>query len=296
MKTLKEVIYDADKQKVAIGHFNISNLEALWAIFRAAQELSNQSGSPVPIIIGVSEGERDFIGVRQARALVSSLRDEHNYPIWLSADHTYSFERAKEAIDAGYDMIVFDRAELSLEENIAETKKCVEYARSVNPEAVIEGELGYIGKSSKMLDSLPEGAALSEDSITTASDAKRLVTETGVDLFSPSVGNIHGMLKHSANPRLFIERIREIREASGVPLVLHGGSGIPDEDFISAIDAGVAVIHINTELRVAYRNALRESLQNDPDEIAPYKILKKSIQAMSEVVQKRLKLFMGLHF
>jgi fructose-bisphosphate aldolase class II len=294
MKTLKEVIYDADKSKVAIGHFNISNVEALWAIFRAAKELSTQSGSLVPIIIGVSEGERDFIGVRQVRALVSSFRDEYDYPIWLSADHTYSLERAKEAIDAGFDMIVFDRSELSLAENIAETKKCVEYARSINPDIVVEGELGYIGKSSKMLDELPEGAAVGEESITKAEEAKQLVTETGVDLFSPAVGNIHGMLKHTANPGLFIERIREIRQEAGVPLVLHGGSGLSDEDFLEAIKAGISVIHINTELRLAYRNALQESLQSNPDEIAPYKILKTAVKAMSEVTKKRLQLFMSL--
>jgi len=287
MKTLKETILEADKKKIAIGHFNISNLEALWGIFRAAKELD------LPVIIGVSEGERDFIGVKQARALVSSLRDEYDYPIWLSADHTYSLERAKEAIDAGYDLIVFDRAELSLEENIAETKKCVEYARSINPEILVEGELGYIGKSSKMLDAIPEGAALSEEAITKVEDAKRLVAETGVDLFSPAVGNLHGMLKNMPNPHLFIDRIKEIREATGIPLVLHGGSGITDEDFVDSIKAGISIIHINTELRLAYRNALRESLQDNPDEIAPYKILKGPIEAMKEVTAKRLKLFSG---
>lgn len=294
MKTLKEVIYDADKQKVAIGHFNISNAEALWAIFRSAKDLSTLSGVEVPVIIGVSEGERDFIGVRQARALVSSLRDEFNYSIWLSADHTYSFERAKEAIDAGYDMIVFDRAELPLEENIAETKKCVEYARSVNPNIVVEGELGYIGKSSKMLDAIPEGTALSEETITKVEDARKLVAETGVDLFSPAVGNLHGMLKNVPNPKLFTGRIAEIRQATGVPLVLHGGSGITDADFVEAIQAGISIIHINTELRLAYRNALREALQNDPDEVAPYKILKTAVQAMKDVTIKRLRLFSRL--
>lgn len=286
---------EADKKKVAIGHFNISNIEALWGIFRAAKDLPAPSGieGKMPVIIGVSEGERDFVGVRQARALVTSLREEYDYPIWLSADHTYSLDRAKEAIDAGYDLIVFDRAELSLEQNIAETKKCVDYARSVNPEILVEGELGYIGKSSKMLDVIPEGAALSEEAITKVEDAKRLVAETGVDLFSPAVGNLHGMLKNMPNPHLFIDRIKEIREAVGVPLVLHGGSGITDEDFTASIKAGISIIHINTELRLAYRNALRESLQTDPEEIAPYKILKGSIEAMKEVTLKRLKLFSG---
>jgi len=292
MKSLKETILEASEKKIAIGHFNISNLEGLWAIFRAAKDLSILSGIEVPILIGVSEGERDFIGVRQARALVSSIRDEYNYPIWLSADHTYSLERAKEAIDAGYDLIVFDRAELPLEENIAETKKCVDYARSVNPEILIEGELGYIGKSSKMLEDIPEGAALSEEAITKASEAKELVDSTGIDLFSPAVGNLHGMLKHMPNPHLFIGRIREIREAVGIPLVLHGGSGIADEDFIAAIEAGVSIIHINTELRLAYRDALRQTLQNDPEEVAPYKILKDSVGAMKTVADKKLRLFL----
>lgn len=293
MKTLKKVIQEADEQNFAIGHFNISNIEALWAIFRAAKDLSAESGKEVPIIIGVSEGERDFVGVRQVRALVTSFRDEFNYPIWLSADHTYSLERAKEAIDAGYDLIVFDRSELSLEDNIVETKKCVDYARSVSPDILIETELGYIGKSSKMLDAIPEGLALG-DSITKVDEAKRLVLETGADLFSPAVGNLHGMLKNSPNPRLNIERIKEIREVVAVPLVLHGGSGIADEDFIAGIEAGIAIVHINTELRLAYRNALRLFLQENPEEIAPYKILRSSIQAMKEVTEKRLRLFSRL--
>lgn len=291
MQTLRQIIKEADDKKVAIGHFNISDTEGLWGVFRAAKDLSTLSGVEVPVIIGVSEGERDFIGVQQARALVTSLQQEFAYPIFLSADHTYSFERAKEAIDAGFDLIVFDRSELSLEENIAETKKCVDYARSVDSEILIEGELGYIGKSSKMLDAIPEGVAVSDDAITKADEATRLVKETGVDLFSPAVGNLHGMLKNMPNPKLNTARVKEIREVVGVPLVLHGGSGITDEDFVSAIEAGISVIHINTELRLAYRNALRQSLQDSPEEIAPYKIFKGAVQAMKEATAKRLKLF-----
>ncbi|MFA5000637.1 MAG: class II fructose-bisphosphate aldolase [Candidatus Paceibacterota bacterium] len=291
MQTLRQIIKEAEAKKTAIGHFNISNLEGLWAIFRAAQGLSASGGTPMPVIIGVSEGERDFVGVPQAVALVASLKQEFDYPIFLSADHTSSFERAKEAIDAGFDLIVFDRSELSLDENIAETKKCVIYARGVNPEILIEGELGYIGKSSKMLDEIPEGAAIGDEAITKAEEAKRLVEETGLDLFSPAVGNLHGMLKHAPNPRLNIARIKEIHEATGVPLVLHGGSGLTDEDFVSAIEAGVAIVHINTELRLAYRDALREALQDYPEEIAPYKILKDAVAGMKDVTTRRLRLF-----
>jgi len=255
----------------------------LWGIFEAARELD------VPVIIGLSEGERKFVGVRQAVALVKSLRDEFDHPIFINADHSYSFESVKEAVDDGFDAVIFDGAQLSLEENIATTKKCVDYAKSINPNILVEAELGYIGTSSKMLDDIPEG--VSSESLTTPEEAKRFVEETGVDLFSPSVGNIHGMLKNIKNPELNTERIKEIREATGVPLVLHGGSGISDENFSEAIKAGISTIHINTEIRKAYKQALDKSLNENPEEIAPYRILKPSRDAVKEVVKKRLELF-----
>lgn len=286
MRTLKEIIYEADEGTRAIGHFNISNIEGLWAIFRAAQNVD------MPVIIGVSEGERDFIGVRQAVALVRSIREEYEYPIFINADHSYSVERVKEAVDAGFDAVIYDGAKLSLEENIVHTKESVEYARLVNTNILVEGELGYIGTSSKVLEEIPEGVSL--DQLTTQEDARRYVEETGVDLFSPSVGNIHGMLKNVNNPELNITRIKEIREAAGVPLVLHGGSGISDQNFIDAINAGISIVHINTEIRRAYRDALMQSLSDHPDEVAPYRIMRPSVEAMQKTVEARLKLFSGM--
>ncbi len=283
IKTLKKITQEANENKTAIGHFNISNIEALWAIFRAAQKVG------VPVIIGLSEGERKFVGTKQASALVKSIREEYNYPIFINADHCRSFESLKEAVDAGFDAVIFDGAQLPLEENIEITKKCVKYARLVNPEILVEGELGYIGTSSKMLDEIPEG--VSSLNHTTIEDAKRFVEETGVDLFSPSIGNIHGMLKSSKNPELNIERIREISEAIPAQLVLHGGSGISDKNFKDAIEAGIRIVHINTEIRRAYRQALEESLKNNPEEIAPYRIMQASVNAMRDVVEKRLNLF-----
>ncbi len=163
MKTLRETITWADEQNIAVGHFNISNLEALHGIFRAARNLN------VPVIIGVSEGERDFVGVRETVALVHSLREEYDFPIYLNADHTYSFERVKEAVDAGYDSVIFDGAKLSKEDNIALAKKCVDYAHSVGREVLVEAELGYIGQSSKVLDAVPDG--ISFDNLTTKEEA-----------------------------------------------------------------------------------------------------------------------------
>ncbi len=281
--TLRETIADSEKRGVAIGHFNISDSVGFWGVVKGAQ------AAGVPVIIGVSEGERDFIGIKQVAAMVKSLREEQNYPIYLNADHTYSFERVKEAIDAGFDAVIFDGAKLSFEENARITKQCVDYARSVNPEIIVEAELGYIGAGSKVLDAIPEG--VSRENLTTGEESARFVKETGIDLFAPSVGNIHGMLRNTPYPHLDIERIREIRQSAGVPLVLHGGSGTSDEDFVMAIKAGIGVIHINTEIRVAYQHAIKKFINENPDETAPYKFAKTAVEAIAGVVEKRMRLF-----
>lgn len=296
MKTLRECLAAAREKKVAIGHFNFSNLEGLWAIVRAARELR------APVIVGLSEGERDFVGGRQAAALVNSFRnnrkdDPADWPIFLNADHTYSFERVREAIDLGFDSVIFDGSQLSLEENIKETKKCVEYARSVGREVIVEGEIGYIGTSSKILTELPTGVSLNEKDLPGPETARRFVEETEVDLLAPAVGNIHGMFKVGGDPALQIDLIKKISAAACPPamgLVLHGASGNTAEDIRAAIAAGVTMVHVNTELRVAYRDALKLALQENPDEVAPYKILKSASAAMEKVVAEKLKLFNNL--
>jgi len=289
MKTLREYIKEAEENKVAIGHFNISNIEALHGIYNAARKLN------VPVIIGVSEGEEEFIGRDEIAALVKEIREKDNYPIFLNADHHYSFEKVKEALDVGFDAAIIDAVKLPLKENIFLTKKCVEYAKELSKkegrDILIEAELGFIGQSSKLLDSIPEG--VSESTMTLPSDAKYFVEQTGIDLIAPSVGNIHGMVK-GGNPKLDIQRIKNIHDTCGVPMVLHGGSGIADEDFTNAIQAGISVIHINTEIRVAYKEALEKYLKENPNEIAPYKFLKSGIEAIEKVVKERLKLFNGI--
>ena len=285
MKTLKQYILEAEKKGVAIGHFNISNLETLHGIFAAAKKLD------VPVIIGTAEGERNFIGTRQAVALVKSLREEYDYPIFLNADHHYSFEKVKEAVDAGYDAVIFDATGLSFEENIKVTKQCVEYAKSVNPDIIVESELGFIGSSSKVLEGIPEGVKITEEFLTKPEEAKRFVMETGVDMLAPAVGNIHGMLKGGKDPALNIQRIKEIKEAVGIPMVLHGASGNSAEDVRLAIKAGMSCVHVNTEIRVAFRKALVKSLQEMPDEVAPYKYMKEAVFAVEKVVEEKLKMF-----
>lgn len=286
MKTLRECIQEAEEKKVALGHFNISNMETLWGIFHAAHTLN------VPVIIGLSEGEGAFFGVKQARAIVDSIKEEFNYPIYLNADHSYTFERFKETVDARFDSAIIDRAKLTFPENVAETKKCVSYARSVDPEIIVEGELGYIGTSSNVFDVVPEG--VTAENMTKPEEAKTFVDQTGVDLFAPSVGNIHGMLRNMPNPRLDIERIKNIHREAGVPLVLHGGSGISDADFKAAIEAGISIVHINTEIRVGFRKGLEEGLREMDKEVAPYKFMGRAALQVEQIVLARLKLFNNL--
>lgn len=290
MKSLREYISEAEEKKIAIGHFNISDIVGFWAVTNAAKKLN------LPVVIGVSEGERDFLGVRQVKALVDTLNPPaggEGRAVFLNADHTYSVEKLKEVVDAGFDAAILDAADKPFEENVKMTKESINYARERNPNALIEGELGFIGQSSKVLDELPEGAQVSEDNMTKPQEAADFVKETGVDLFAPAVGNIHGLVK-TGNPKLDIQRIKELRQAAGVPLVLHGGSGITDEEFKQAIAAGISIIHVNTELRLAYKQGLQKFLTENPDEIAPYKYLRSALSAMQAVVEKRLGLFAGI--
>lgn len=285
MKTLREYIKEAKENKIAIGHFNISNLETLRGIFNATKKLN------VPVIIGVADSERKYIGTKQVSALVKSYRDEYNYPIFLNADHTYSFEGVKDCIDAGYDAVIFDGTGLPHEENIKITKQCVEYAKSVNPEILVEAELGFIGSSSKVLDKLPEGVKITEEFLTKPEDAKKFIEETGIDMLAPAVGNIHGMLKGGVDPALNIKRISEIQKEITIPMVLHGASGNSKEDIQEAIKNGMSIVHVNTEIRVAFRKALEKELQDKPDDVAPYKYMDETIPAVEKVVEEKLKIF-----
>ncbi len=272
---------------MAIGHFNISNLEALHGIYNAAKKLN------LPVIIGLSEGEEKFVGIEEGYALVHALRERDDYPIFLNADHHASFESVKKCIDAGFDSVIIDGAKLSFEENVKVTKECVDYARSVTQntgrDIIVEAELGYIGSGSDIKDSIPEGAGI----LTKTEDAVKFVEMTGIDMFAPSVGSIHGLIK-TGKPHINSELVKDIKKATGVPLVLHGGSGLRDEDFVNAIASGISVVHINSEIRLAYRDAVEKSIEANQKEIVPAKILQPAVDAIEYIVEARLKLFNGI--
>lgn len=287
MHNLHEYLEKAKKEGKAIGHFNISNVEALWAIFEAARDLKQ------PVIIGVSEGERKFIGVRQAASLVQSIRNEFDYPIFMNADHTHDVEGVKKCVDAGFDSVMIDGSRLEFDENVKITKECVEYAERIAQEegrtVLVEAELGNIGASSAILDEIPEGAGKDK---TTPEIAQKFVEATGIDIFAPSVGNIHGIVK-SGNPHIDAELVGNIASAVDCYLVLHGGSGITDGDLRAGIKAGISIVHVNTEIRKAFRDGLEESLEKN-DSVAPYKYMDVPRQKVYDVVYNKIKLFAGL--
>ncbi len=285
MDTLRNVLTRLQQQGVALGHFNVADLVLLKAVLAAAVEVK------VPVMVGASEGERSFFGTSELAALVKVMREEHDVPVFLNADHTHSLANAVEAAKAGFDSVVIDFSALPFDKNVASTKETVEAIKAINPAIIAEGEIGNIGTGSE----IHETVSIDSRILSTPEEARQFVDSTGIDVLAPAVGNMHGMVKSmvqgKTKKRLNIERIAQIKKASGVFLTLHGGSGTDDGDFLHAIAAGINIIHINTELRVAWRQSLQGSLTSQPNEVVPYKILPPVVDSVKQVVSSRLRLF-----
>lgn len=283
MKNLNEILVEAAKGHWSTGHFNISNLEQ----FRAIMEASKAVGAPMAMI-GLSEGERRFVGLKQAVELGRAFEEEYEMPVFINPDHSHSVEAAKAAFDAGFNSVHIDLSKLPFEENIEGTREVVDYVKSKNHDVSVEGELGYLRGESRIMEEVVE---IKPEDLTKPEEAAEFVEKTGVDRFSGAYGNIHGIAANE--PKIDIERIGAIREVlpGNVSLVLHGGSGITDEDMKKAIKAGIANIHINTEIRVAYTEALRKALADNPEQVVPYKIFPPVIEAVQKKVEEKLRLF-----
>ena len=283
-----ELINEYKKEGKAIAHFNISNLDQARAIVEVAQDLNQ------PVIIGASEGEREYMGIDMVRTIVDELNQEYDVPVFLNADHTYTLEKVEEVVEAGYDSVIVDGAKLPYEENVALVKSCVDFLRAYEEKTgkrvLVEAELGYIGQSSSLNSALPEG--VTEANLTTPDQAKDFILRTGIDMFAPAIGNVHGMLIDAEEPKLHIDRLKEITAVVDVPLVLHGASGNTDEDLKASIDNGVAIIHINTEIRKAFRDGEMHYLAEHPNEVAPYKFGHEGQEEMKKVVRAKMELYM----
>jgi fructose-bisphosphate aldolase, class II len=284
MKSLLESLREAEGQRVALGHFNVSELTVLKAVTGVGARMG------VPVILGVSEGERAYLGVREIAALVDCIRQGSNAPIYLDADHTHNLSGVQEAARAGFDMIVFDASELALEENIARTREAVEAAKAIRETILVEGEIGFIGSGSQIHQERTAPAVLTDPET-----ARQFTEATGVDILAPALGTMHGMLRAmvagTLRKRVDALRVAEIKAATGKFLTLHGGSGTADDDFRKAIAAGVNIVHINTEVRLAWRRGIEAALVAHPEEIVPYKLLLAGQAPVEQVVCSRLALF-----
>lgn len=285
MDALRNVLTRLQQQGAALGHFNVADLVLLKAVVAAAVEVR------VPVIVGASEGERDFLGTYELAALVKVMRGEHDIPIFLNADHTHSLAKAVEAARAGFDSVVIDFSALPFDQNVSRTKETVEAIKAINPAILAEGEIGDIGTGSEIHKTDDNEFR----NLTTPEEARQFVDSTAIDILAPAVGNMHGMLESMVQGKtkkhLDIERIAQIKKVARVFLTLHGGSGTDNEDFVRAIAAGINIIHINTELRVAWRRSLEGSLTSQPNEVVPYRILPPVVESVKQVVTSRLKLF-----
>jgi fructose-bisphosphate aldolase class II len=266
---LKELIYSL-KESQAILHYNVSSLEQIKAGILAVKE------TKIPLIFGVSEGERNYLNPDLVKKIIDFYKEEENLLnlIFLNADHSKSLESAKNAINLNYDFILIDLSELDLGENIRQTKELVNYRANKN--ILIEGEVGKIeGKSE-----IQKEVEIKKENLTKVEDALRFVEETKVDLLAVSIGNVHGILEKE--PELDFERGREIAKAVKIPLVLHGASGLSIEKIKKCISIGFKIIHINTEFRRIWKEILQEELKKET--VTPYKIYEPVIEEIKKKI------------
>lgn len=274
--SMNEFLPKAKENKFAVGQFNINNLEFTQAITEAAMEEN------APIIFGVSEGALRYMGMEYTVAMAEAAAKKSGLPIALHLDHGSTFEVAMACIRAGFSSVMFDGSHHAYEDNIRLTKEVVKAAHAMG--VSVEGELGTIGGVEDDLHVDEDAAQLANPE-----EAIRFYEETGVDALAIAVGTAHGMYK--GEPKLHYDIIEAVASKIPVPVVLHGGSGVPDESIRKAIAAGAGKINVNTENQVACTAAIREALVKDANVIDPRKYLTPARNAMVEVVRNKIRLF-----
>ena len=271
----KEMLNKAKKEHYAVPHFNINNLEWTKYILEECQKEN------IPVILGVSDGASNYMGGYDTiYGMVTGLIKDLNItiPVCLHVDHGCS-ETCIKAIDAGFTSVMIDASKYELNENIRITKEIVDYAHKKG--VSVEAEVGHIGGSEDNITSTETNATIEE--------CIALYQGTGIDAIAPALGSVHGLYK--GEPNLDFDRMKLINESLPIPLVLHGGSGIPPVQITKAIESGTAKINVNTELQIAWTNAVREKLKEDIEVYDPRKVISAGEQAIKEKIEEKIKLF-----
>lgn len=278
---IKELIHDAIARDYAVGAFNVENVETTLSVVRAAVHEKS------PIILQVSENTIGYAGLKVITSIVEHVaRDEAgNVPVALHLDHGKSFRSVAACVQAGFSSIMIDASDMPMQENIILTKQAVDYAH--RKEAWAQGELGVV-------KGLEEAMTLAEREpfMTKPSEAKKFVDETGVDTLAVAVGNVHGVVKmrKGAVHNLDIDRLDDIRKVlPDTPLVLHGASGVSADSLKEAIQHGIRVVNMNTELKLAFVDTLRQTMKDDPEAYDPRVLFKPSMEAVQTLVASKLR-------
>lgn len=274
--SMTEMLNKALEGKYAVGQFNINNLEWTQAVLQAAQEENS------PVILGVSEGAGKYMGgPLVVGAMVSALLEtmDITVPVALHLDHGTSYENCKGAIDAGFSSVMIDYSHYPIDENIEMTKRVVEYAHSKG--ASVEAEVGTVGGTE---DGITGGIMYADPQ-----ECLRMVQEAKIDALAAALGSVHG--PYSGEPVLGFDEMKEISELTHTPLVLHGGSGIPEYQIKKAIEYGHCKINVNTECQQVWTEAVREKLANDSKVYDPRKIIGPGKEAIVKLVKSRMQVF-----
>ena len=274
--SMTDMLNKALAEKYAVGQFNINNLEWTQAILEAAQEEKS------PVILGVSEGAAKYMGgFTVVTAMVNALMEEMDItvPVALHLDHGSSFDKCKEAIDAGFSSVMIDHSHDPIEDNISFTKKVVEYAHANG--VSVEAEIGTVGGEE---DGVIGGVMYADKD-----ECKRMVDEAGVDALAAALGSVHG--DYEGEPVLGFDEMKEISELTGAPLVLHGGSGIPTHQIEKAINFGHTKINVNTELQQVWTKRTREVIANNDKVYDPRKIIGPGKENITATTRAKMKEF-----
>jgi fructose-bisphosphate aldolase class II len=274
--TGNEILQDAHKKGYGVGAFNVNNMEIIQAIIEAAEETNS------PVILQASQGGIKYAGIEYIAALAKVAAEKVSVPVAIHLDHGTDFEQVMLCIRNGFTSVMIDGSRFPLEKNIAETKRVIDVAHAVG--VSVEAELGKIGGTEDDV-TVDEREA----TFTDVDEAKQFVDETNVDSLAIAVGTAHGVYK--GEPKLDFDRIKAIKEKVNIPLVLHGSSGVPDESIKKAVSLGINKVNIDTNIRMAFADAVKEFVKENPEVIDPRKILGPARDAMREVIKQKMVLF-----
>lgn len=278
----RELLLDAQRHGYAVGAFNVENMEMMQAIVAAAE------AERAPVMLQTTPSTLKYAETAVFAAMARAMADKASVPVAMHLDHGDSFELCDTAVRDGYTSIMIDGSKLPLDKNIALVRRVVKMAQNAPLHPCVEAELGRLGGKEDSLE-VKDG----EDIYTDPGEAVRFVEETGVDSLAVAIGTAHGFYK--GKPKLDFERLSLLLDAVSVPLVLHGSSGVPDEDVKRAISLGVCKVNFATELRVAYTKAVRETLESDTTLYDPKKIGLPAREAVTELVRHRIAIFGSNH-